>query len=291
MANSNTMGNLLSFPAPMAVSGSPAENWSAQVLRTRDNLVSALEFLRIAYNEMLAGMPVKASDEILAKVETILRNGGKIPAYTVVAAIRIRRKISPEPKRRVLLLFPANLKKCLAVEGEETGDTMKMRSMEGTSSETSVDSVATILEQETQATINDWSQRNMVNDLLSCSPDEHKARTSHLPKLFGDLVNRLRYPLPARTRALVSPGAAAYGLLRRKQQYTAAMLVEEARMLEVSIFHTLHTNAYRIDFSMLLADVMVIADEVDSQLAQAIESHTQAHKEAVSHVIGESEAE
>jgi hypothetical protein len=60
-----------------------------------------------AYNEMLAGMPVKASDEILAKIEAILRNDGKIPAYTVVAAIRIRRKTSPAAKRRVLLLFPA----------------------------------------------------------------------------------------------------------------------------------------------------------------------------------------
>jgi hypothetical protein len=101
-----------------------------------------------------------------------------------------------------------------------------------------------------------------------------RAKSAHLASaLFCDLVNRLRFPLPARTRAQVSPSAAAYGLLRRKQKYTAAMLVEEARMLEVSIFHTLHTNAYRIDFSMMLPDVMVIADEVDSQLAQAIASY------------------
>jgi hypothetical protein len=158
-------------------------------------------------------------------------------------------------------------------EGEETGDTMKTRSMEGTSSEKALASVATILEQKTRATINDWFQRNMVNDLLSCSPLEQKACTSHLPKLFRDLVTRLRCPLPARTRTLASPSAAAYGILRRKQKYTAAMLVEEARMLEVSIFHTLYSNAYRIDFSMLLPDVMVIADEVDSQLAQAIASY------------------
>jgi hypothetical protein len=52
------------------------------------------------------------------------------------------------------------------------------------------------------------------------------------------------------------------------------MLVEEARMLEVSIFHTLDTNAHRIDFNVLLLDVMVIAGEVDSQLAQAVETYT-----------------
>jgi hypothetical protein len=47
-----------------------------------------------------------------------------------------------------------------------------------------------------------------------------------------------------------------------------------ARMLEVSIFHALHSNAHRIDFNVLLLDLMVIAYEVDSQLAQAMTSYT-----------------
>jgi hypothetical protein len=149
---------------------------------------------------------------------------------------------------------------------------MKTRSIEGTWPDEPVDSVATILEQETQATINDWFQRSMANNLLVSNLLEESVRTSHLPELFRDLVNRLRYPLPA--RAQVSPGAGAHGLLRRRQGYTAAMLVEESRMLEVSIFHALDTNAHRIDFSVPLPDVMVIADEVDSQLAQAVASYT-----------------
>jgi hypothetical protein len=132
--------------------------------------------------------------------------------------------------------------------------------------------VATILEQETQATINDWFQRSMASGLLVSIPLEESLRTSHLPDLFRDLVNRLRYPFPG--RALASPAADAHGLVRRRQGYTAAMLVEESRMLEVSIFHALDTNAHRIDFNVVLSDVMVIADEVDSQLAQAIASYT-----------------
>jgi hypothetical protein len=131
--------------------------------------------------------------------------------------------------------------------------------------------VATILEQEAQATINDWFQRSMVSNLFVSNPLEESLRTSHLPELFRDLVNRLRQPPPARA---LSPHAAAHGLLRRRQGYTAAMLAEESRMLEVSIFHTLRSNAHRIDFNLLLPDVMVIADEVDSQLAQAMASYT-----------------
>ena len=44
-------------------------------------------------------------------------------------------------------------------------------------------------------------------------------------------------------------------------------------MLQVSIFQTLQNSLQKVDFSSLLADVMVIADEVDSQLAQAMSSY------------------
>ena len=62
--------------------------------------------------------------------------------------------------------------------------------------------------------------------------------------------------------------------VRRMQGYSIPMIIEESRMLQVSIFHTLQTNLDVVDFSMLLIDVMTIADEVDSQLKQTIVSFT-----------------
>jgi hypothetical protein len=106
MVIGNNAGRLLLFPAPTAVPGSASEDWSLRILETKDKLVGALEFLRVAYNKMLAGEEVRAADEILAKVEAILRNDQKIPEYTVVAAIKIHRSLSPDAKRKVLLLFP-----------------------------------------------------------------------------------------------------------------------------------------------------------------------------------------
>ena len=50
------------------------------------------------------------------------------------------------------------------------------------------------------------------------------------------------------------------------------MIIEESRILQVSIFHTLQKNLSSVDFSLLLTDVMTIADEVDSQLKQTINS-------------------
>ena len=140
------------------------------------------------------------------------------------------------------------------------------------------ENVATILEQSTQSTIEDWLLLVEREAHLIDVPLSRLERCAHLPQLFRDLVFRLRNPLPLGTRALVSPSAASHGLLRREQGYSAAMMVEESRMLQVSIFQTLQNNLFRVDFSLLLVGVMAIADEVDSQLAQAMASYISESK-------------
>jgi hypothetical protein len=92
----------------------------------------------------------------------------------------------------------------------------------------------------------------------------------HLPVLFRDLILRLRSDQSIGTKALTPTGAAEHGANRFKQGYTAAMLVEESRMLQVSIFETLQKNLAFIDYTVVLLGVMTIANEVDSQLSQAM---------------------
>jgi DNA-binding response OmpR family regulator len=128
--------------------------------------------------------------------------------------------------------------------------------------------LATILEEGTQATIDEWLARVQAEPEVITVVMSDDKRCAHLHHLFSDLVARLRNPLPLGTRALVSPAAEQHGHLRREQGYSAAMMVEESRMLQVSIFQTLDNNLFRIDFSKLLIGVMTIADEVDSQLGQ-----------------------
>jgi hypothetical protein len=53
------------------------------------------------------------------------------------------------------------------------------------------------------------------------------------------------------------------------------MLVEEWRILEVSIFTTIHNNLWGLDLSTVLLDVTTIADECDSQLKQAMLSYVE----------------
>ena len=135
-----------------------------------------------------------------------------------------------------------------------------------------IEDVATILEREVPATVEDWYERVERDSSVITVRLERGERCAHLGALFHDLVSRLRDPLPLGTRTLVSADAAEHGRIRHRQGYTAAMLVEESRMLQVSIFQTLQNNLHLVDFSLLLVDVMAIADEVDSQLAQAMTS-------------------
>jgi hypothetical protein len=78
---------------------------------------------------------------------------------------------------------------------------------------------------------------------------------------------------PLGSKELLSASATRHGTARRRQGYTAEMMVEESRILQVTIFHTLQKNLGTIDFSVLLLGVMTIADEVDSQLGQSMKSY------------------
>jgi len=136
---------------------------------------------------------------------------------------------------------------------------------------TNTERVASILERDMLVTVKDWLDRVDVESELTCVPLSKEQRTGHLPKLLQELVHRLRVPRELGTKQ-VSEGAVQHGKARQSQGYSIPMIIEESRILQVSIFHTLQENLSSVDFSLLLTDVMTIADEVDSQLKQTITS-------------------
>ena len=132
------------------------------------------------------------------------------------------------------------------------------------------EAVASILEREIETTIQNWLDIVDQDAELTCIPLSRIERTGHLPKLLLDLIVRLR--LDSGLPAPISIAARNHGAMRLQQGYTATMVVEESRILQVSIFSTLQRNLGGVDFSRLLLDVVTIADEVDSQLKQAMYS-------------------
>jgi DNA-binding response OmpR family regulator len=128
-----------------------------------------------------------------------------------------------------------------------------------------------------------WLVRAKQSKELSWLPLSDDERTGHLPKLVEDLAVRLTKSIASantQTDANYSASATAHGELRYLQGYTPAMLVHESRILQVTIFGTLQNNLNHLDFSLLLPDVMTIADEVDSQLTQAMDSYMKVMRRA-----------
>jgi DNA-binding response OmpR family regulator len=135
--------------------------------------------------------------------------------------------------------------------------------------------VAGILQRCTGLIVEDWLARVKKSTELSRLVLSDQERTGYLPKLIDDLIVRLRSPhITIQEGGFISsPAAVAHGKLRRSQGYTSAMLVQDSRILQVTLFGTLQKNLGALDFSLLLPDVMTIADEVDSQLTQAMEGY------------------
>jgi DNA-binding response OmpR family regulator len=135
------------------------------------------------------------------------------------------------------------------------------------------ETVAQILHRESLKTISDWLERVEREPELTAVPLSPEQRTGHLSHLLQELTYRLRVPRKLGTKQ-VSDAAVEHGKSRFQQGYSVPMIIEESRILQVSIFQTLQNNLGTVDFSLVLGDVMTIADEVDSQLKQAIVSFT-----------------
>jgi len=133
-----------------------------------------------------------------------------------------------------------------------------------------VASVADILERELEPTMKEWLRRvNLVPELTHI-PLSDADRTGHLPKLYFDLISRLRNAKDVKRSASVA--AAAHGQIRYTQGYSAVMLIEGSRVFQVTTFGALQLHQSEVDQERVLLDVIVIADEVDSQLMEAMRS-------------------
>ena len=134
------------------------------------------------------------------------------------------------------------------------------------------ETVASILDRDLAITTQRWLARAEQVAELAALPLAAKERTEYLPAMMGRITTRLRSARSMDGIDCDSPTAAAHGKLRYRQGYTAPLIVQESRILQVCIFETLERNLSTVDFTSVLPDIMIIADEVDCQLKQAIES-------------------
>lgn len=138
------------------------------------------------------------------------------------------------------------------------------------------ETVASVLEQNLKPTIERWMKRVDKVPELTKIPLSYQERTGHLPQLIEDLITRLR--LEEGLKMPETTSAHDHGKVRFAQGYSVPMLVEESRLLQVSIFDTLHRNQALLDTSIMLEDVVTIADECDAQLKHTVETFMELEK-------------
>jgi len=104
--------------------------------------------------------------------------------------------------------------------------------------------------------VKDWLVRvKQARELNHLGLDDTD-RTGHLPKLIEDLVSRLNRPItgsPQDSNAIYSTAAVLHGELRYAQGYTPEMLVQESRILQVTLFGTLSKQYERSGFQLAVA--------------------------------------
>lgn len=141
------------------------------------------------------------------------------------------------------------------------------------------ESVASILDRDLEILMQRWLARVQQVGELAALPLAASERTKYLPEMIGSITARLRGIRDIEAIDSPSPTAVAHGQCRYRQGYTAPLIVQESRLLQVSIFETIERNIATVDFNLVLPDIMIIADEVDSQLKQTIDSFLTMQRE------------
>ncbi len=136
-----------------------------------------------------------------------------------------------------------------------------------------IESVATVLERTTKAILQDWFELVRADVNLMSVPMSYEARCGHLSSVLRDIVTRLRAPKSGSSGEFISAAARQHGSERLKQGYTPAMLTEEFRILQTSVFSTVQGNLAKIDFNLLLTGMITIADEIAAQLGHAMANY------------------
>ena len=147
------------------------------------------------------------------------------------------------------------------------------------SSKAPKEAVASILDRDVAILIQRWLQRVERVRELAAIPLAPNQRTAYLPEMMRSITQRLRVMRALEAIDTPSPAAVAHGQCRYRQGYTAPLIVQESRLLQVSIFETIQNNLATVNFTKVLPDIMIIADEVDSQLKQTIASFLTAQWE------------
>jgi ActR/RegA family two-component response regulator len=134
------------------------------------------------------------------------------------------------------------------------------------------ETVASILDREFDLLIKLWLERmNQVTELRALRLSDAE-RTANIREMVAAITERLLSGRKAEPGNLACAGAIEHGKLRFLQGYTLPLMMQEMRLLQMSIFEIIDRNVDTVDFTLLLPDLMTIADEMNWHSIQSVQS-------------------
>lgn len=126
-----------------------------------------------------------------------------------------------------------------------------------------------ILRQNEGEIVESWLQEVERNPELARVTLHRSERSDHVPHILGEMIFRLEHDQMELTRESVE-SARLHGRTRRKQGYTAPMVIEETRLLRVGLMQCVRDHLLNIDVSHLLPDLNCMDFVLDGMLAESI---------------------
>jgi DNA-binding response OmpR family regulator len=136
-----------------------------------------------------------------------------------------------------------------------------------------IELATTVIERERSAITRAWLAKMREAESFRAVPLSVEDQSEHLPELLNEIVYRLRYPQKLGLMTLFSMASLQHGARRRRQGFRSPVLVEEARVLQVTLFQAIQDNLGRMDLSQLPGTLMAIADEANAQLLQSLSGY------------------
>ncbi|MGI9104372.1 MAG: response regulator [Terriglobales bacterium] len=130
--------------------------------------------------------------------------------------------------------------------------------------------VATLLREQERELVEEWLFLVNADPELAAIPLSREERADHVPAVIVELIETLD-----QHRGVVSDAALKaaelHGHERRRQHYSLALLMQEARYLRRAILLSIQNHLLEVNISYLLTDLIELSDSLDMQVRRSVE--------------------
>ena len=131
-----------------------------------------------------------------------------------------------------------------------------------------VSRAAELLKIKQEELLNRWLREWKLDPQLARFHLSQTETLGHVPGILENLLSQPPQIAPAGERTVRS--AVFHGVTRRKQGFSAALLVREMRLFRKVIFQVIHEELLNVNLSFLMVDMTELSQNIDALLEESI---------------------